>query len=299
MKIRTVKYIIKEGLVNSYRNKLMSLASIGIMSASLIIFGLFLLISINMNHAIGQLKQQPEIEVFCKPEIDDTMVAGIEKKIKEDPRVRESRMVSKKEALEQAKALLGDNKYALDGEDESFLPVKFIVKLTNLEDSKAFADKFKEVGGISKVRYSQDEIDFISGISRWISLASSGILMILLVISIFIISNTIKLTVFARRKEINIMKYVGATDWFIRWPFILEGVVIGLIGSIVAIGLLTYGYSVLETRISSEFIKIGNETLSIVHIKEFSLQVSALFCGIGILVGALGSLISIRKHLHV
>ena len=299
MKIRTAKYIIKEGILNSYKNKLMSLASISIVAASLIIFGMFLLITLNLNHIMGKLGEQPEIEVFCKPELDDFQVASIEKNIKSNPKIREYKMVTKKEAFERAKELLGEDKQALEGEDESFLPVSFVIKLRTLNDSRDIADEFRKMVGISKVRYSQEEIDFITKISHWVRLVSGFLLAVLLAISVFIISNTIKLTVFARRKEINIMKYIGATDWFIRWPFVIEGVIIGLAGAIAAFVLLGYGYNTLESKINTEFFRVGSEAITAIKINEFGLKVVAIYCIVGVSVGALGSLLSIRKYLHV
>lgn len=299
MKIRTAKYIFREGLLNSYRNKLMSLASISTITASLVIFGIFLLVSLNLNNVVEGLKAQPEMEVFCDPELNDSQISGIEGIIKSNEKVKEYKIVTKKEALEQAKRLLGEDGHELDSEDESFLPVKFVVKLKNLSDSNGVVEQLKKVNGIEKVNYSQDEIDFVSKITYWVHLISGFLLVVLLIVSVFIISNTIKLTVFARRREINIMKFIGATDWFIRWPFIIEGIVIGIAGAVLAFILLAYGYSILEGKLSTEFFKMGSNAFSFIKISSISLQMVVIYCVVGGIVGAAGSMISIRKHLQV
>lgn len=299
MKIRTVKYIINEGLLNSYRNKLMSIASISTITASLIIFGIFLLVSLNLNLVVEELKSKPEMEVFCDPELNDSQVSGIEGIIKSNSKIKEYKIVTKKEALEQAKKLLGEDGHTLDGEDESFLPVKFILKLNNLNDSREVMEQLKKVNGINKVNYSQDEIDFISKISYWIRLICGILLTILIIVSVFIISNTIKLTVFARRREINIMKFIGATDWFIRWPFIIEGIIIGITGAVVAFVLLAYGYNMLEGKLNTEFFKVGSDAFRFIEIQSIGLEMILIYSAVGSIVGALGSMISIRKHLQV
>jgi cell division transport system permease protein len=265
----------------------------------LVIFGIFLLVSLNLNQVIEGLKTQPELEIFCDPELNDKQISEIEAILKSNNKIKGYSIVSKKEALEQAKQLLGKDGHELDGEDESFLPVKFVLKLKNLNDSPEVVEQFKKISGIEKINYSQDEIDFVSKITYWIRLICGMLLSILIVISVFIISNTIKLTVFARRREINIMKFIGATDWFIRWPFIVEGIVIGITGALVAFILLGYGYSTLEGKLNTEFFKLGNEAFNFIKMSSIGVQMVLIYCVVGGMVGAIGSMISLRKHLQV
>ena len=124
-------------------------------------------------------------------------------------------------------------------------------------------------------------------------------IIILVIISVFIISNTIKLTVFARRKEINIMKFIGATDWFIRWPFVVEGVIIGIAGAVIAFVVSAYGYNALEGKFNKDILSIGTEFLKLIKIGEVWSQVIVSYAAIGIIVGALGSFLSIRRYLRV
>lgn len=292
MKVRTVKYIIKEGFLNTYKNKLMSLASISTVTASLIILGLVLLITVNVNYNVEALEQQIEMSVFCIPELDDQGVSEIENAIKNNDKIYEYVKLTKKDAYNKAKEMLGKSRYILDGYDESFLPVTFIIKLKNPEDSDYVAKQLERLDGVDEVSYSRIFIDIISKIKRWTKIVSMILLIILFTISVFIISNTIKLTVFARRKEINIMKYIGATDGFIRWPFIVEGIVIGIIGAFIAYVLIYCGYDAFQSRFNSNIIKF-------IAISKVYLRLMLLFCLVGGGVGAIGSVLSIRKYLRV
>ncbi len=303
MKIRTTKYIIKEGLSNAYRNKLMSLASVSIVIAALMIFGIFFLIIVNINSNIKGLKEQSEIIVFCDPKLNDAQVKQIETTIKDYTSIERYTMVSKKEAFEKVRKMMDSKDSLLEGLDEGFLPVSFNIKLKNPEDSTSIAGQLEKITGIEKVQYPKQVIDFISKISYWVKLISTVLIVILLIVSIFIISNTIKLTVFTRRREINIMKYIGATDWFIRWPFIIEGIIIGFIGAIGAFILVGYAYNTFVIKINHDLFASGSEFnidfIRLLNLKDLGAQVMAIYSIIGAGVGAAGSLISIRKYLHV
>lgn len=294
MKLRTTKYIFKEGLINAYRNKLMSLASISVVTASMIVLGLFLIISINLKYNIQKLEQQPQMQVYCDPELDDEQIKVIEQAIKNDARVKKYTYVSKKEALEKMKEMLGEDQDVLEGLGDDFMPVSFIIELNNLKDAKGVVEAFKLIEGVSNVRYSQERIDILIKIATWVQVGNIVLTIILLAVAMFIISNTIKLTVFARRKEINIMKYIGATDWFIRWPFIVEGVVIGLVGAAIGFLAISIIYALLSSKVSE-----GINIISLVSLRELQIVVTYTFALVGIVIGSLGSAVSIRKYLHV
>lgn len=180
------------------------------------------------------------MEAYCNPNLDDTQIKKIEEDLKQNDKIAEIKKVTKQEAFERAKKLLGSKENLMEGEDENFLPVSFVIKLKNSDESAGMVQQIKSIKGIESVQYSQNAVDFISKSAYWVKFISVILLLALLLVSFFIISNAIKLTVFARRKEINIMKYIGATDWFIRLPFIIEGIIIGFIGAILAfvLGLL-------------------------------------------------------------
>lgn len=299
MKIRTVRYIIKEGMVNTYRNMLMTLASVGTVTAALFIFGVFFLIAVNLNHNTAVLKDQPEMVVYCQVELDDTQVAAVEEAIRQNGEIVNFRKIDREEAFESFKSMLDDNAVMLDGYDESIMPVSFSIELKDPKNSTDAIDQLKAVAGVESVRYSKTTIDFIDRMTNWVRLVSITLTVVLLAISMFIISNTIKLTVFARRKEINIMKYIGATDWFIRWPFFVEGVIIGFAGSLVAFIATSYGYNMLENKFNQDLVNVSIDFIKLIKLNTIGLKILLYYSVIGIVVGALGSFLSIRKYLHV
>jgi len=299
MSVATVKYVLKEGIVNTYKNKLMSLASLSIVIASLIIFGIFLLLAMNFNHNMKILSRQPEMQAFCDYELDESKIKQIEREIARNGKIQEYTKVTSEEAFNKFKESLGEDGDVLEGFDKNFLPASFIIKVKDSANSAEVVEELKKIDGIRKVSYSAQVVEFISRFTKWVNLSSSVLVIILLAVSVFIIANTIKLTVFARRKEINIMKYIGATDWFIRWPFIIEGVIIGFIGSLAAFLIVNYGYDAIEARFSAEILGLGTDFLQLVDISSVRMQLLGYFCFIGVFVGALGSVISLRKYLRV
>jgi len=298
MKIRTAKYIIKDGVVNIYKNKLMSLASISTVIASLLLFGVFLLIAVNLEYNTKTLEQLPQMQVYCDYELDEFQVKKVEEAIKANDRVKECTMVTKKEAFEKLKELFADDSSTLEGYDESFLPVSFKIKLVDARESNEIKAELESISGVDSVECPQKTIDVISKFAYWVKIVSGFLIALLVVISVFIISNTIKLTVFARRKEISIMKYIGATDWFIRWPFIVEGVIIGLIGALIAFALTSYGYGALEVKYSGELTRLSLGFLKLIKPGQISFAMVVLYVFLGGTVGAVGSIISMRKYLR-
>ncbi len=301
MKIRSIRYILKESFLNAYRNRLMSLASISIITAALILFGIFYMILINLNHNLDLLYQKPQMQVYCLPELTDEQVAAVKTEIANNKYIENFTEVTKKEAFEQLKKYLENDKKnlggaeILEGYDESMMFVSFTVKVKDPQDSNKVAKELEALAGVDNVKYSQQTIDMILKVSNWVKVVSFVLIGLLLVISLFIIANTIKLTVFARRKEINIMKYIGATDWFIRWPFVFEGILIGLLGALIAFILVAYLYGFAQPKLASEFAG-GFE---MVQFSGAWGMLVLIYAGISTVIGASGSVMSIRKHLHV
>ena len=186
MRIRTARFIVKEGVINTYRNKLMSLASVTIVIATLVIFGFFLLIALNFKLNLSIVKDQPLLVAFCDPTLDETQVKKIEDAIKSNDKIAEYQVVTKKQALEKMKVRLGDNASILDGLGEDILCVSFNITLKDSAQSTEVVNNLKSITGIQKVGYSQKIIDLISKISYWIQFASGTMIIILLIISIFI-----------------------------------------------------------------------------------------------------------------
>lgn len=300
MKIRTLKYITKEGFVNLYRNKLMTLASISIVTASLIVFGVFYMTAMNLENNAKILNDQPEMEVFCDPSLDDAGISTIEKSIKSSPEILSYKMITKAEAFKKYKDMLKNDKELMEGYNESIAQVSFIIHLDEKNKNvEKVADKIRKLEGVHNVSYSKKAIDFIKLLRQWLGVIIVIQTMLLLGISVFIISNTIRLTVFARRKDISIMKYIGATDSFIRLPFMVEGMMIGLIGAVIAFMLTSYGYSILESWFNNDLLGNSVEIIKMVSLKSIGINIMAYFALIGVCVGAFGSGVSIRKYLQV
>ncbi|NJD04123.1 MAG: ABC transporter permease [Ruminiclostridium sp.] len=299
MRIRTARYIIKEGIVNTYRNILMSLASIMIVIATLAVFGFFLLIALNLELNIDVLKDQPQLEVFCNIELDDNQVQQVEEAVKNNSKVAKYEKVTKAQAFEKMKSRFGEKSIILDGFDESILPVSFIINLKDPSQSAEAVEEFGNISGVHEVSFHQKTIDMIAKVTYWMRFISGFMIIILLVISVFIISNTIKITVFARRKEINIMKFIGATDWFIRWPFVVEGVIIGILGALISFIISGVGYNALEVRLNKDLFSLSLSLFKMLTISNVWAQLLLYYSLIGVVVGAVGSFLSIRRYLRV
>lgn len=296
MKIRTVKYFIGEGFAGLWSNSLMSLASIGTVMAALLIFGMFILFTANLNFIGDQIQGQHEIKVFIDENMNDDQVEEIGRAIRTIDSVKECVLETKEQALENFKKKLGKEKgQILEGlEQDNPLRDSYIIRLDDLKTHDKVVEQLSSIDGIVKVKNAKEVVDLLLRITDVVRAVSLGVMILLALIAVFIISNTIKLAVFARRKEINIMKYVGATDWFIRWPFIVEGMIIGLIGATLALFLVIFGYGY-----ATDFIYRNIGIFQLRSLNEVYEALAFIFITAGTSIGALGSAISIRKYLKV
>ncbi|MDE4541098.1 permease-like cell division protein FtsX [Thermoanaerobacterium sp. R66] len=295
MKLNTAAYYIKEGLTNVKRNRAMTVASITSVTAALLILGLFLIIILNVDSMAIQVESQLELKAFINDNYDAAKVAKVGEEIKAISGVKSITFESKKDALNNFKKQLGDKSYLVNGlENDNPMPQSFIVKVTDANMMKQVSEEIKKIDGVTQVSYGQDVVDKLLGIIKIIRIVGLFVILILFIISVVIISNTIKLGVFARRREINIMKYIGATDWFIRWPFLVEGIVLGLVGSVLAIAILGFIYGYASDLVNNKLIIFTLLPAGVV-IK----QSLVYFLAMGSLIGAIGSGISIKRFLNV
>ncbi|AFK86249.1 MULTISPECIES: permease-like cell division protein FtsX [Thermoanaerobacterium] len=295
MKLNTAAYYIREGLTNVRRNRAMTVASITSVTAALLILGLFLIIILNVDSMANQVESQLELKAFINDNYDATKVAKVGEEIKAISGVKSITFESKKDALNNFKKQLGDKSYLVNGlENDNPMPQSFIVKVTDANMMKQVSEEIKKIDGVTQVSYGQDVVDKLLGIIKIIRIVGLFVILILFIISVVIISNTIKLGVFARRREINIMKYIGATDWFIRWPFLVEGIVLGLVGSVLAIAILGFIYGYASDLVNNKLIIFTLLPAGVV-IK----QSLVYFLAMGSLIGAIGSGISIKRFLNV
>lgn len=298
MKIRSIGYMIKEGLKNLWRNRMMSLASIGSVTAALIILGMILILILNINSLAEGVKEQFDaVQVYLEEGIDQGRIEEIGKEISQIEGIKDIKYESKQEALENMKKRWGEHGYLLEGLETNPLPNSYIAFLEDVQQSSTVVSILQGIQGVDEVKFYKDIIDKLINITNFIKMVGLVIIVILIAISIFIIGNTIKLTVAARRREINIMKYVGATNWFIRWPFLIEGSMLGLIGSALAIALIFIAYRYVYDFITTQMYVMITAYFLPVQLILDNLIVIFLILGSGI--GALGSILSMRKYLKV
>lgn len=298
MKASTIKYFIIDAMKNLKRNKTSTIASILTVSASLILMGIFLLTISNVNQGLQSVESKIEIRVVLKDDITDEQKSDLENTITNDENVKEVRFETKEEALEKWKEDLGEeNEELTQGlENDNPMPNSFIVKVKNPDNVSEVIENIKDKPGIDVIKAGKDVINKIVAITNALKWIGFVLFFICFVVALFLIVNTIKLTVFSRRREINIMKYVGATDWFIRWPFIIEGIMIGMIGGLISILLLYYIYNGVYYRFSSGLVSM---LLKLISPKYVLYNMGWKFLLGGIAIGGLGSCFSIRKFLQV
>ena len=296
MKIRGVRYFFSEAFKNIFSNGWMTLASIFTVIASLLVLGIFLTLSINITSMAGNLEDSYQIVVFVDEKVSDDGVAALGSQIQGIDNVSSATLTTSSERLKNLRDKMGENASKLDRyKDDNPLRNMYQVTLHDLSKSGETIKKLENLDGIAKIQRNEEAIDKLVKAANYIQMFSFWIIIALAIVSIFIISNTIKLTVYTRRKEINIMKFVGATDWFIRWPFIIEGIFIGLIGAGAAIGLIIGGYSLVIGMVDS----LGIAFITMKPLDELLNTILASSLGLGAILGGIGSFISVRKHLNV
>jgi len=287
-------YLLGEGFRNVFHNKKSSGASLAIMCATMLIFGLFFMIIENLNNAVETLETQQGIQVFIQKTATDAQMEQIGEQIQAIDGVNKVTFVSKEDALNQTKEKLKDKQALIAGWDESNpFKASYLVTLTDLKLSSQVQDEIKKIDNIDSIQSRDETINGLVAIANGVRIVSAVILTLLVLISIFIIGNTIKLTVHARRKEISIMKYVGATDSFIRWPFVIEGIIIGIVAALLSILVLGIAYSLITNAAANSIIStMGIKLLSFTDMTTL-LVIVYMVLGIGI--GALGSSISMSS----
>ena len=295
MRFSTKQYFIKETYKSIRRNGFMSFASISTVAVSLLVLGMFLMIFLNTNNLAQYLENQVQISVYMQDSATDKELASVKDKLTKMPGVVKVTQVSKQEALERFRKRLGDQDQLLNslGKENPF-PNSFEVQVDSPERIKVLTPQLGQLPKVETAKFGQEVVEHLFQLTKILRFGGILLVVFLAMATLFIISNTIRLTVFARRKEVIIMKYVGATDWFIRWPFLLEGMTLGFFGAVVAFILINSIYSGLLERIHATlaFLPLLPTSPLLLYVDLF-----LLVAGTGI--GALGSYISLRKFLRV
>ena len=294
MKLRTTEYFVR-GVCISIKRNWMSFASISTVAVSLFVLGMFLIIVLNMNRMASMLESQVQINVYLDDKLKGAEIDDLEDDLKKMQGIESVQYVSREDAIVRLRERLGDQKYLLDAlGDKNPLPNAFEVTVKQPTMVETAAKAIEKFGGVESVKYGQDVVEHLFDMTRLVRIFGFTLMLLLAGATLFIISNTIRLTVFARRKEIAIMKYVGATDWFIRWPFLLEGVVLGFFGGVLASIALRSIYGLITAKVYSTLA-----FLPLIPQYPFVNFISLVMVLSGMGIGALGSTISLKRFLKV
>lgn len=289
-------YNLKQALQQISRNKGMSAASVFAITAMMLILGLFFVITVNLNLFTEMVKADyDKVEIFLLDETGEDEAQGIMDSLEKRDGVRDVEFRSKDDAMNIMKKRWGENSYLLDSLGDNPLPNSVIVTVDSLEDAGAVTKYADTLDGVEDVKYYQETVEKLTSVTDFLQIAALVIMAFLVVVSVVVVSNTIKLTVVARAKEISIMKYVGATNWFIRGPFFAEGVIIGIFSSLVSAGITYILYSKAVELLGAQVMMILSSPL--VPAGYLAGNLICIFLAMGVSIGACGSIISMRRFL--
>jgi len=290
------KYAFKQAFKQAFRNRAMSIASMFSITAMLLILGLFFILVVNVSMVSETAKKQFDtIQVYLLDETTYEQASVMIADLNRMEGVSEATYQSAEEAMDKWKVKWGDNAYLLDGLDENPLPNSIIIKVTDLKEADAIVARVKTFDGIEDVKYYKDTVDQLMKITRFIQVGAMVVIVFLVIVSVIVVSNTVKLTVLAREREISIMKYVGATNWFIRGPFLIEGIFIGILSALISVGIISYIYYKITELIGPEIFIMLSTTM--VPGEFLITHLVWIFLALGISIGASGSIISMRRFL--
>ena len=293
MRIDAIRYYVKEATKCVKKNRLTTIASVGTTVATLLILGVFIALTLNVNSFAKQFSRDCEIQVFISNDLDEAGYDNIGEQIKKIEFVEGVEKYTKEQIFEEMKVKLKDKASILEGlENDNPFRNSFKVSLTDLTQTAVVAKKITNISGVENTTDFQEAAGTIVKVVNTIKNASLWLIIILCIVSAFIVSNAVKVSVYSRRKEINIMKYIGATDWFIRWPFIIEGIIIGIYGAVITF----VAEWLIYWRVYAS-VNLGN--FEMLRFSDIAGTLVLVFVLVGAGIGAVGSIISIRKHLKV
>ncbi|WP_309091160.1 permease-like cell division protein FtsX [Domibacillus sp.] len=294
MKPRTLRRHFRESFKNLRRNGWMTFAAVSAVTVTLLLTGIFLVIMLNLNKAGADIENDVEVRVHIKLDTTEAEKEQLKKQISSLPEVENIAYSSKEQELQNLIKDMG-NDYALFEQSNPLYDV-YIVKTARPQDTPDVARKIEQFAQTEKAVYGEEEVKNLFSFMKTARNVGAVLVAGLLFTAMFLISNTIKITIFARRKEIEIMKLVGATNWFIRWPFLLEGLWIGLLGSILPIAAIAVGYYYVEQALSA---KLATQLIDFIDYLPLVLPVTALMLVMAVFIGIWGSFLSVRRFLKI
>ena len=298
MKYNVIGYFLSEGFKNIFKNKKSTFSCLGVMCATMLIFGLFFTIGKNLNSWIKDLEQEQGMQVFMENYATEDDINSLKEDLNKIQGINSVVFVSKEQAYNEMKERLGENQGVMDGLTVDAFSASYRITLTDLSLNGQVYDEISKLETVRKIQNKKDTVEKLSSIGNTVKIVTFAIFAILILISLFIISNTIKLTVHARRKEISIMKYVGATNGFIRTPFIIEGIIIGLLSGIISILIVGGGYNYIAKK-SLQLDVWKSLSLNLVSFGDMFTQIILVYMLLGVGIGIIGSSISMKKYLDV
>ena len=294
--MKTLAYTIKQAFIQFGRNRSMSMISIFAITCMMLILSLFFILFININAAAETIKgDYDSIEVFLLDETTQDDANVMIDDLKQQDGVEDAYYKTKDEAMAEFRARWGDNGYLLDSLEDNPLPNSIVIKIADLEKADAIAAHAAEYQGIEDVKYYKSTVDKLLKATDFIKISALVIMLFLIIVSIIVVSNTIKLTVFNRADEISIMKYVGATNWFIRGPFLVEGILIGVISAAIALAITYLVYDQIVDIISDQVYQMLS--MPMVPVDFLIFNFAWIFLALGVSIGSCGSIICMRKFL--
>lgn len=294
MKGTSLKYLTHEGFRNVWVNRLMSLASVTVLMACLIIMGAGIMIYFNINNVVDKVQSQNVVMVYVADDALEDETTQIGTSLKGISNVESCEFVPKEVAFQEQIQSMGGDAALFEGFDEIPLPDAYKVTVKDLSQFENTVSQIKQINKVDSVRENSDLASKLLSLRHAVSIVSVGLVIMLFLVALFIISNTIRITMFSRKLEISIMKAVGATNWFIRWPFMIEGMILGTISGIVSLGVLWGLYAVAEKVFAQTLSLIG---FSLVPFSGYWWQILLVFVAIGLFTGGFGSLVSMAKYL--
>lgn len=290
-------YNLKQAFQQIGRNFGMSMASVFAITAMMLILGIFFVAMVNINLFTEMIKSNyDEMEVFLLDDITGNQTNLLMNTVKKIDGVHSATYRTREEAMEILKTRWGETGYVLDSLGDNPLPNSIVVEVDSLETADQVHEALSELEGIEDIRYYKETVDKLSKVTNFMQKAMLIVMAFLVIVSIVVVSNTIKLTVAARSKEISIMKYIGATSWFIRGPFLLEGIIIGIVSSLIAAGVTYFLYTKFVDYAGRQILIILGSPL--VPATYLAINLVIIFLAIGVGIGGAGSVISMRKYLN-
>ena len=290
-----IGYLTKEGFRNIRVNHLMSIASIAVLMSCLVMMGAAFMVIVNVNNVMSEIESQNVVMVYLKDEVQGEALTEMREKITLMQNVKKCEFVDKETAFKQQLEELDTDATYFEGV-ENPLPDLFKVSVSDMTKFDKTVAELKTLDGVDSVRDNREIAQTLVKIRQTIFYVSIGVIAVLLLISLFIIANTVRITMYSRRLEINIMKSVGATNWFIRWPFMVEGMVLGAISGILSLAVVWGLYRLVQPSVSS-MLTMVSRGFTTVSFLDYIVYILVAFLVIGIVSGGIGSLISIQKYL--